>query len=268
MGLFSFLSKNKQGSDTDDDFDAPVKARRSRRTQPADSDPVDPVLPEKKRARRRLIGATALVLAAIIGLPMIFDSEPKPLADDIAIQIPSRDKPSSGLGTVVAVQQSDLPLPPEPEPALNVAKAPEAMPSSLKPDVKTEAKPEIKSEVKSEVKPDVKSVTKLEPKAESKTEAKAESKAEPKQSAAVPVSAKEKPAHFILQVAAIATKEHANELQAKLKKAGIKSYSQKVTSKAGERIRIRVGPFNTKEEALKMRARLVKLGLTGTLQPA
>ena len=47
MGLFSFLSKNKQ--DPDDDFDVPVKPRRSRGAKASDAqDPVDPVLPEKK----------------------------------------------------------------------------------------------------------------------------------------------------------------------------------------------------------------------------
>jgi DedD protein len=250
MGLFSFLSKNKQGPETDDDFDAPVKARRTRRAATADSqDPVDPVLPEKKRARRRLIGATALVLAAIIGLPMIFDSEPKPLADDIAIQIPSRDKP---VPDVAGAQHAALPLPPEPEPAPEIVKQPEPAPSSVKADVKPENKPEVKAEAKPM------------PTADLKTDAKTEAKPP----TSIPAPAKEKSAHFIVQVAAIATKEHANELQAKLKKAGIKSYSQKVSTKAGERIRIRVGPFNTKEEAVKMRARLVKLGLTGTLQPA
>ena len=127
MGLFSFLRKSKQGADSDDDFDEPVKPRRTRRSQAADSqDPVDPVLPEKKRARRRLIGATALVLAAIIGLPMIFDSEPKPLADDIAIQIPSRDKPVQSMAAATVA----LPLPPEPEPAADTAKAGEPAPAT------------------------------------------------------------------------------------------------------------------------------------------
>ena len=51
MGLFSFLSKNKQ--DPDDDFDVPVKPRRSRGAKASDAqDPVDPVLPEKKRIER------------------------------------------------------------------------------------------------------------------------------------------------------------------------------------------------------------------------
>lgn len=249
MGLFSFLRKSKQGADSDDDFDEPVKARRTRRSQAADAqDPVDPVLPEKMRARRRLIGATALVLAAIIGLPMIFDSEPKPLADDIAIQIPSRDKPVQSMEAATVA----LPLPPEPEPAADVTKAAEPATvavAAVKPETKVESKPEAKVE------------TKAEPKAAAKSD-------EASVPAAVAAPAKEKSTRFIVQVAAIATKEHANDLQVRLKKAGIKSYSQKVSTKAGERIRIRVGPFNTKEEADKMRARLVKLGLNGALLPA
>ncbi|NNH21378.1 SPOR domain-containing protein, partial [Bordetella trematum] len=45
------------------------------------------------RARRRLAGAIALVLAAVIILPMVLDSEPVPVADDIPINIPSRNTP-------------------------------------------------------------------------------------------------------------------------------------------------------------------------------
>ena len=44
----------------------------------------------KRRARRRLIGAIALVLLAVIVLPMIFDAEKKPLDQDVSIQIPSQ----------------------------------------------------------------------------------------------------------------------------------------------------------------------------------
>ena len=44
----------------------------------------------KRRARRRLIGAIALVLLAVILLPMIFDAEKKPLDHDISIQIPNQ----------------------------------------------------------------------------------------------------------------------------------------------------------------------------------
>jgi DedD protein len=53
-----------------------------------------------------------------------------------------------------------------------------------------------------------------------------------------------------------------------LKDAGIHSYTQKVATESGERIRIRVGPFASKEEADRMRTKIVRLGLNGTLIPA
>ena len=43
----------------------------------------------KKRARRRLVGAAALALLAVIVLPMIMDPEPKPVGEDIQVRIPS-----------------------------------------------------------------------------------------------------------------------------------------------------------------------------------
>ncbi|MBN3818232.1 sporulation protein, partial [Paraburkholderia sp. Se-20369] len=102
MGIFSFGKK---------DDDAPTRRggrtgasrnvrserterveRRSRRTERPESDALllDPTLPEKQRARRRLVGAIALVVAAVIVLPMVLDSHPKPVTDDISIDIPNR----------------------------------------------------------------------------------------------------------------------------------------------------------------------------------
>jgi DedD protein len=42
----------------------------------------------KRRGRRRLVGAVALVLAAVIVLPMVFDPEPRPTASSVAVRIP------------------------------------------------------------------------------------------------------------------------------------------------------------------------------------
>lgn len=102
MGLFSFGNKNKQetvrDSDhfvKDDDAAYTERARSKRASSAGDgarSSRGDPMLPEKKRARRRLVGAVALALAAIVALPMLLDSEPKPLATDIAINIPDKEK--------------------------------------------------------------------------------------------------------------------------------------------------------------------------------
>ncbi|MEO8006437.1 MAG: hypothetical protein ABI771_16090, partial [Betaproteobacteria bacterium] len=55
----------------------------------------DEELQLKKRARRRLVGAVALVLLIVVFLPMILDSEPKPLNQDVSITIPPIPKPES-----------------------------------------------------------------------------------------------------------------------------------------------------------------------------
>ena len=70
-------------------------------------DPADQAQPSKRaavpsevqaaelrgRARRRLAGAIALVLAAVIVLPMVLDSQPTPVADNIPIKVPERTTP-------------------------------------------------------------------------------------------------------------------------------------------------------------------------------
>lgn len=103
MGLFSKLMSKRAGSDETHTADqgeyqsraaeeSTAASATGKRKAVRKSKAPDPALPEKKRARRRLIGAVALALAAAIGLPMIFDSEPKINIDAIDIQIPSKDK--------------------------------------------------------------------------------------------------------------------------------------------------------------------------------
>ena len=45
----------------------------------------------KRRGRRRLVGAIALVLLAVIVLPMVFDPEPRPVAPPVSVRIPGED---------------------------------------------------------------------------------------------------------------------------------------------------------------------------------
>ena len=102
MGLFSFGKKDdaptRRGanSNTSRATRGERVERRTRRTEragDADAMLLDPTLPEKQRARRRLVGAIALVVAAVVVLPMVLDSHPKPVTDDISIDIPSRPAP-------------------------------------------------------------------------------------------------------------------------------------------------------------------------------
>lgn len=307
MSLFSSLRKNKQEPASDDstfysraeEESNKVRSRRRQGSSKA-SEPVDSVLPEKKRARRRLIGAIALVLAAVIGLPMILDSEPKPVADDIVIQIPSKDKPelaavggdhaSASASASIAKVSASAALDPKEEMIDEPAPVADASPASNEPAVKDdvvtgtavalanarqEAKPaaEALKSNPADKKPhsDQKPASKTEPKPEAKT---ADKKADDAARAQAllegkpdPKAAEKKSGKFVIQVAALATKEKVAELQNKLKNAGIKSYTQKIATASGERIRIRVGPFVSKEEADKMRTKIVKLGLNGTLVP-
>lgn len=327
MSLFSFLRKNKQESTSDsgefysraEEGGGKLPARAKRKPGSLNADPVDHAVPEKKRARRRLVGAVALVLAAIIGLPMVLDSEQKPLSNDIAIQIPSKDVPviaASGESSAAAVSSSinssetaSLDAKEEIiEPAVQVAPQLQAKnektsipikgllanvdsetaitddsgkyenPAKTQPHEKLADKEKLKPELRSAVAP--KAEPKVEHKAETKTEPKVEHKAEPKALKKIDEAARaraildgdvpapeKQPSKFVIQVAALATQDKVNDLQGKLREAGIKSYTQKIATASGERIRIRVGPFGSKEDADKVRAKLGKLGLNGTLVP-
>lgn len=311
MSLFSFLRKNKQeptASDSEfysraEEESAAVRGRSKRKPagqgkqSRAENQPVDPVLPEKKRARRRLVGAVALVLAVIIGLPMVLDSEPKPLAEDISIQIPPKDKVKTPNGAAKASETSatakvnasssldpkeeviDTPLSATPAPVVpkptalaeTGQKPKEPVRSAEKPIAHVVEKVEAKPEPKPEPKPVVAKITekpsvKVAEHSDDASRAKAILEAKPESGDAKPTPEK-KPAKFTVQVAALASSEKATELQDKLKAAGIKSYTQKIATGSGERIRIRVGPFASKEEADKVRNKLSSLGLSGTLVP-
>jgi len=103
MGLFSSGNKDEAPSRRSKaPADRSGEGRRTRgegRSQQGSL--LDPTLPEKQRARHRLIGAIAMVLAAVIGLPMVLDSHPRPASDDIAIDIPSANKSATVQTTAV-----------------------------------------------------------------------------------------------------------------------------------------------------------------------
>lgn len=321
MGLFSFFRKNKQDSASDqgtfrsrsDEQSSVIRSRGSRsaantsgraaggRAKAGKEAAADPLLPEKKRARRRLIGAVALALAVVIVLPMILDSEPKPLNDDIAIQIPSKDQAAAGTSAPASAgdakqasldQKEEIVEPASIAPEPSTAPAPAAQPASPpvaavapkvidKPAPKVEEKKPIVVEHKEEPKKEA-----AKPKASTSTppaaapsahddSARALAILEGKSNAtggAAAAPAEKKPAatggKFVIQVAALATQDKVNELRNKLNAAGIHSYTQKIATQAGERTRIRVGPFGSRDEAERMGSRIKKLGLNATIVPA
>ena len=283
MGLFSFLNKNKQDTTEDDsgaysraEDDAVGAVARSKRASSANEAgsrrakakaAADPVLPEKKRARRRLVGAIALALAVAVGLPMLLDSEPKPLASDIDIRIPSKDKAAPGVSVPAAPVAASEALSPReeivPPAAVSTREVAEVSTGSGK---KVEVKP---AEVKHlDPKPAEKAVVKVADKPAEKPAAKpAETVPDAARALAILEGKPADTQKFVVQVTALASQAKVNEVQEKLKEAGIRSYTQKVPGQNGELIRVRVGPLS-KEEAEKVRAKLSKIGMSGRTEPA
>lgn len=275
MGLFSFLRKNQQESSVgNSDFYSQAdqekpNARSNRKQGNKREAAVDPVLPEKKRARRRLVGAIALVLAAVIGLPMILDSEPKPLGDDINIQIPSKETsaPAGKSAVVQKTSQATVAASLNPEEEVLETATPKAEAKAAEPEKKSQ--PAV---VKADS-PEAKAVAAKSALAAPAT-AKPEHAGDAVRAKAIlegkanPAAAPKASGKLVLQVAALASQDKVNELQKKLQGAGLKSYTQKVATESGERIRVRIGPFANAAEAEKARAKLDKIGLTAKLIPA
>lgn len=213
----------------------------------------DEELQLRKRARRRLIGAIALVTAVVVLLPMVLDSEPKPAADHIAIQIPPRD--NAGNFTSRVAPLVEVPAAGAAKPASQANAAPAQSAGST---VSEAAKP--RNEPNESPKPQVKPATAPEkPKAESKPQPKPEPRPEPRQ------EAKPGGPAYVVQLGAFSSSADAKQQQDKLSANGIKSYTETVKTAKGELTRVRMGPYSTREAAEKARDQLKKMGLNGVV---
>ena len=198
----------------------------------------------RQRARHRLVGATVLVLVGVIGFPLLFDKQPRPIAVDTPIDIPDKSKVSP-LALPVSPASSIAPHAPVPAPAA-VALAASA-PQSV---VITETAEPAKA-----VKPEASVVN--PPVAVKATEA-------DKVQALLDGKATQEPAaagRFVVQVGAFADPVRAREARLKLERAGLKTYTHVAETKDGPRTRVRVGPFASKAEAEKTAEKIKKLNL-------
>ncbi|BDW11189.1 hypothetical protein PSHI8_12710 [Polynucleobacter sp. SHI8] len=84
ISFFKFKN-NKNSEDSSVRTEPSIKSRR----QILDDDDQESMSenPEVQRARHRLLGAVFLLLVAIIGLPRIFDAEPKKIKNDVVIKV-------------------------------------------------------------------------------------------------------------------------------------------------------------------------------------
>jgi DedD protein len=228
--------------------------------------PVQTIEAVRRRARHRLIGAAILVLVGVLGFPLLFDTEPRPVAGDIPIEIPSR-----GDTTLVAKAtppvETEAAAPPEPK---LVAPAPAPAPA---PDAKAQAPlPAKESLDKREevVEPSTAAQDGARQKAtEQAKAAQLAAAAKAQNDAAESARAKallenKAPAgteRLVVQVGAFADPVSARATRMKVERAGMSTYTHVADTPSGKLIRVRVGPFSSRAEADKAAAKVKALGL-------
>ena len=226
----------------------------------------------RRRARHRLVGAAVLVLAGVIGFPLLFDTQPRPVAVDIPIQIPDRNKvkplalpraapqapdaTAPGLSASAPSVVAAAPVDPAPEP---VAKAQEK--AAMAPTPVAPARPEPKAVAKVEsAKPQPANDSK--PVRDSGAKARALLEGKPVEEAAAAVAAE---GRFVVQVGAFADAAKARETRLRVERAGMKTYTNVADTKDGKRIRVRVGPFASRAEADRAAEKLKGLDLPAAI---
>lgn len=179
----------------------------------------------RRKARRRLIGAVALTLAVVVILPMVLENQPKPTGQDIDLRIPAPEKAGEFIPSFVppAAESAVLPV-------SSVAAASEPV-AVFEPVVAEPPKATANASVAVAPKP-------AAPAAGNEAE----------QAAA---------AGFAVQVGAYSNANTAKQEYDKLKKWGFKAY----TEKAGNKVRVRVGPYAEREKAEKVLKMIEKHGL-------
>ncbi|MBP0592085.1 SPOR domain-containing protein [Paraburkholderia sp. LEh10] len=302
MGIFSFGKKDdapsrrgansssSRGSRAERAERAERVDRRSRRTDrsgDADAMLLDPTLPEKQRARRRLVGAIALVIAAVVILPMVLDSHPKPVTDDISVDIPSRPAPKQRAAADDADTQAGVAPdnPAAPDAALAASSLAAASGTAASgavaaqgdsrsaPIAMTPAKPHVPAVVANNAaaqttSPAAKPAAK--PQAESKPTAKPDQKPAAAESTQAAASGTETgtPAappgnRFAVQLGSFQDDSSAHSWATKLKAAGVPAYTERRKQADGSsRTLLRAGPFADRAAASAAIAKVREAGLT------
>jgi DedD protein len=258
----------------------------------------------RTRARNRLIGALVLVIAGVVALPMLFDSEPRPLPGNTRIEVakagaaePTAAPSKSSTPKVIDESLADAGAPvtrPAPAPAQPASTSASPTPAATatagkeashdtaaKPAAEAHAARESRSPAAVPAKPEPKSkpetaasrretATRDKPTpaktqdAVSSSDARARALLEGRDGAAA-----EAPAaaggRFVVQVAAYADQESLNQARGRVQKLGLKTYTQQVKTGDGTRTRLRLGPFNDRAEADRVLERIKGAGLPGSV---
>ena len=234
-------------------------------TRPEAADPAVEEL--KRRARRRLVGAIVLALAAAVILPLLLESDPKPLGDDVSIQIPPIDS-GKFITPLSPPKGADAKASPDRAGTLTSTK-----PAPVAPDSPVEAKPagavstsgtpvepvQRAAEVAPPAGPTASSmITGTEPQKPAASASKAET-GDTRPNLVSPAGG------FVVQLAAFADAKAAPTLASKLKTSGFPAYTETLKTPQGTMRRVRVGPYPTREVADAELAKLNAAGYRGVV---
>ena len=243
---------------------------------PVAEEPANDVQRARTRARQRLIGAAVLVAIGVIGFPLVFETQPRPIPVDIPIEIPRKDggpplvMPTPRLPGATAADRdagvsaalppalaAPLPTPRDEvitEPHEESGRGPASVAMPLASAVA--AAPPPQASRPAVAKP---AVLEAKPAPNSSDGARAKALLEAKAPPAVGG------ARFVVQVGAFADPGAARETRAKAEALGLKTYTQVAETTAGPRTRVRLGPFATRDEADKALAKARSAGLTAVV---
>lgn len=195
----------------------------------------DEELQLKKRARRRLVGAIALVLLVVVFLPMFLDSEPQPMNQDIAITIPPIPAPETPASAPASPAQ--------------ISGMPNALPSPSEPSAAKPAEP-VQPEAAAA------SAPKPAPQATQNKPPRVEADPKPAPRTTPPPVTPPSGDGYVVQLGAFSNASNARALQKKLQENKFKAYTELIKSPGGDRTRVRVGPYASREAADKARDQL------------
>lgn len=223
---------------------------------------------QKRRARRRLVGAAVLALAAAVIVPLFLESEPKPLGQDVQILIPAVEgskfvnqlspaAEATGKHATTAVLPAPLAAKSESASAA-LAALPEKQAEIPKQEAAMNPPPAAKTSAPA-------TALVASPKPVTPQPLKNGSKPEASVAPTVPVKAAD--SKFVVQLGAYADGKVAGELQLKLKSAGFLAYAERVETSKEKLHRVRVGPYASRDAAETARAQLKAKGHSGIVVP-
>jgi len=240
---------------------------------------IDAVQAARMRARHRLIGAIVLLVIGVIGFPLVFETQPRPIPVDIPIEIPRRDAMPPLTMPSAPANTAPAPVAAEKGPAssgevINESRSDAGrdmtpVASSSAPASASAASPGPAPAPTPVARPASKPAAAAAPKPSAEGE-RAQALLEGRPVAAT-LSASSSPAspaegvRFVLQVGAFADAESARESRKQVEKLGLKTYTQVAQTPGGSRIRVRVGPFASRADADAALAKVKSAGHAGVV---